>query len=193
MMNKTTRAFTLIELLVVISIIGLLSSVVLASLVSVRAKARDARRFSDLAALQKAFQLYAADHDGNFPAVVGTARCIGLLDGATCWGGYGPGDTSIRDALAPYFGSSPLPADPSPTRGIDGDRYLYWYGTVPVGCHATGSGDPRGDVTGHFLFWKPDKQPQDGGLQSTCLNHGVNSCCYGITCFTSYRCVLKID
>lgn len=64
-----TRGFTLIELLVVISIIGLLSSVVLASLNSARAKGRDARRLSDIKQLQVAMELAAStDVNNKYPA-----------------------------------------------------------------------------------------------------------------------------
>ncbi len=61
------RGFTLIELLVVIAIIGLLSSVVLASLNSARAKARDAKRYSDLHSIQLGLELYYSDR-GTYPA-----------------------------------------------------------------------------------------------------------------------------
>jgi len=56
----------LIELLVVVAIISLLSSVVFASLNTARAKARDARRISDLKQVQTALFLYY-DKYGFFP------------------------------------------------------------------------------------------------------------------------------
>lgn len=63
---KPHRGFTLIELLVVIAIIGLLASVVMASLNSARAKARDTRRISDFKQVQNALILYY-DKYGAYP------------------------------------------------------------------------------------------------------------------------------
>ncbi len=62
-----TRGFTLIELLVVVAIIGLLASVVVASLGVVRTKARDTKRMSEVGSLQKALAIYAATNGGIFP------------------------------------------------------------------------------------------------------------------------------
>jgi type II secretion system protein G len=53
-----TRGFTLIELLVVIAIIGLLASIILASLNSARQRGRDARRIADIREIQNALELY---------------------------------------------------------------------------------------------------------------------------------------
>lgn len=58
MLNHRKRGFTLIELLVVIAIIGILSSVVFASLNSAREKSRDARRMADMRQIQIALELF---------------------------------------------------------------------------------------------------------------------------------------
>jgi len=55
------RGFTLIELLVAISIIGILSSFLLANFVGVRQRARDGIRKSDLRQIQSALELYRSD------------------------------------------------------------------------------------------------------------------------------------
>ncbi len=68
--QKGQKGFTLIELLVVIAIIGVLASVVLASLNSARQKSRDARRIADVKELQLALELYYDANSSSYP--VGT-------------------------------------------------------------------------------------------------------------------------
>lgn len=80
--------FTLIELLVVIAIIGILASIVLASLNSARKKSRDARRIADVKQLQLALELYFdAQSPQGYPNASG-ATALALLTtgcgGAAC-------------------------------------------------------------------------------------------------------------
>lgn len=85
--NKS--GFTLIELLVVIAIIGVLASIVLASLNNARGKSRDARRITDVKQIQLALELYF-DANNGYPDANGTcaATAYGLEDLKT--GGHIP-------------------------------------------------------------------------------------------------------
>lgn len=65
-MNYHKKGFTLIELLVVIAIIGVLSTVVLSSLNTARAKARDATRRATMVQLRGALELYFTSN-GSYP------------------------------------------------------------------------------------------------------------------------------
>lgn len=75
MMTTRSRGFTLIELLVVIAIIGILASIVLASLDSARKKGRDARRVADIKQLQLALELYY-DQYNAFPTTLSTSSLV---------------------------------------------------------------------------------------------------------------------
>ena len=103
--NKGNESgFTLIELLVVIAIIGMLSSVVMASLNTARQKGRDARRLTDLRAIQTALELYANDYN-NYPAQGPATRV-----------------SDMNPSLAPTY----IPVIPSdPTRAGTGSDYRY--------------------------------------------------------------------
>jgi type II secretion system protein G len=61
--SETKKGFTLLELLIVITIIGILSSIVLVSLNTSRAKSRDANRAAQMREYTKALELYYADHN----------------------------------------------------------------------------------------------------------------------------------
>jgi len=61
--RKNKIGFTLIELMVVISVIGLIAGMTMVSMRDARAKARDARRKQDLAAIVSAMELYNLDNE----------------------------------------------------------------------------------------------------------------------------------
>ena len=96
MRNK--RGFTLIELLVVIAIIGVLASVVLASLNEAREKARDATRKQSLTEVANALQLYWLENNN----MVETGSGCGYSGNGNGWLSYTNGTTypnSISDCL----------------------------------------------------------------------------------------------
>ncbi|MEZ4200293.1 MAG: type II secretion system protein [Candidatus Paceibacterota bacterium] len=73
MMKQTfARGFTLIELLVVIAIIGILASVVLASLNSARSKGQDAAIRSNLNNARAQAEIYYDDNSNSYASVCTT-------------------------------------------------------------------------------------------------------------------------
>src|ERR1700691_5739035 len=74
------RGFTLIELMVVIAIIGLLSNIVLTSLINARAQARDATNTSIVNQLSTAMQLFYLRYD-RYPYNYNCGTGVTLPDG----------------------------------------------------------------------------------------------------------------
>ena len=105
-MNKQ-RGFTLIELLVVIAIIGILASVVLASLNGARKKGRDARRIADIKQIQLALEMWYDANGSEYPDAL--------------------------SSLAPTYIST-VPTDP---QGLGAYQYDNLTGTSPSAACAT--------------------------------------------------------
>lgn len=104
--RSCTTGFTLIELLVVIAIIGILASVVLASLNSARAKARDTARISQLQEIEKALNLYYIDN-GYYPTIQDGSGVETACGSATENWGHCNRLNILATALAPYITLTP--------------------------------------------------------------------------------------
>lgn len=115
--NRSGLGFTLIELLVVIAIIGILASIVLASLTDVRKQARDSQRLSDMRQIRTAMELfYNANNrypDLSRDNVSAGGEVIGIGD-------------DIDRALRPYL--NPIPKDPM--YNVNPAVYFYSYDSL---------------------------------------------------------------
>lgn len=111
--------FTLIELLVVITIIGVLSSMVLVSMTAIRAKARDARRESDIRQIMLSMELYYDDHL-RYPE----KGALGVVDDLPS------GAPPYLDPLPDDPGSVPLACQPQGYRWLGNNgqtaKYCLW-------------------------------------------------------------------
>jgi prepilin-type N-terminal cleavage/methylation domain-containing protein len=118
------RGFTLIELLVVVAIIALLSEIVLASLQTATAKARNAKRVEMVKQYQNALELYYVDK-GSYP-LSGEPRCLGLGDAETCIAvrSY-KGSNALKTALEPYILGVPALREPVNFSGYDMSGLTY--------------------------------------------------------------------
>ena len=89
------------------TVIGIISTLVLISLGSVRAKSRDAKRLSDIRQIANAILLYSEDHNYNYPTPE---------DSINGWG-------VMQTQLAPYLAKIPV----DPVGGTSGPPNWQYY------------------------------------------------------------------
>ncbi len=118
---KRTSGFTLAELLLVVAIIGMLSSVIFASLDTGRTRAKTSQRMQELKSVKTALDMYAVSNDGKYPSTGGTYRSH-----CTDWGGYSA--DAVIPGLAPtYISSLPADSDMNIAVGPNNDECCYIY------------------------------------------------------------------
>jgi len=187
-LTSKTKGFTIIELLVVVAIIGILATVVLASLGSAREKAREARKLTDLNQIRNAFELYYLDN-GSYPlATTGGwfAYCIGKSSSETCWNNELNGNDALNAALEDY-----LPLDYfASLNGADASAFVLHRGGTSnnLGC----AGAVR---FGNQIVW----MPKDNGTvpNNSCPGESIRTGCgsgiYQQTVYHNNHCALLLD
>ncbi len=164
MFRRDRRGFTLIELLVVIAIIGILASIVLASLNTARKKSRDARRISDIKQLQLALELYFDANSASYPAgtdltPLQTQGFIPVLpkdpsNSALNYNYQGVTSAGVACTAAPctsYHIGTTLAEHSNPALANDKDSAVGFYGfgkaAEGTGCPAASDGGTTADET----------------------------------------------
>ncbi len=170
------RGFTLIELLVVIAIIGILSSVVLVSLQSSRAKARDAKRIADIGAIQTALALYYDSHN-QYPADLHGLVTDNLLPADPAGPNTGESYSYVvsSDSLAYHLGAT-LEQVGAGNGVLASDRNCH-SGTSGVAGSAACTGFGAGVASGFEGFNQNGTPCQAGKGQAT----GSTVACYDLT------------
>jgi len=109
---KSGAGFTLIEILVVVAIIGILASVILVSVTSARARARDIKRVSDIRQLRTALELYFGNN-GEYPTSDEFDQ--------DCTEGNPAGTKCLAPKYIPQISVDPFTGDEYKYVGIDAD------------------------------------------------------------------------
>lgn len=94
--NRNNRGFSLVELVIVVVIVGLLAAIAIPRFSRGASGATDSALGGDLTVLRNAIEMYAAEHNGNFPSAENFEDQLtkySKLDGTT---------SATKDAAYPY-------------------------------------------------------------------------------------------
>jgi len=134
MKKSTVRGFTIVELLIVVVVIAVLAAITTVAYNGIQKRARDGQRKQDIAAIQKALEMYYIDNN-EYPPGSGSTSINGSWS-TTADGSW----ANLETELKPYL--SKLPADPistpnQPLSGTTGYNYSYFADQAGTYCSTT--------------------------------------------------------
>lgn len=113
---RRRSAFTLIELLVVVAIIGILATVVVISMSTAQAKARDSKRFAEMNSIKTALEIYR-EEQGDLPKAT-----FSIDQGRAGWEVSYKEPELFMEYLKPQLASTPL--DPI-NRAVSNSMFIH--------------------------------------------------------------------
>ncbi len=142
--HRRSRAFSLIELVIVIVILGVIGAIAIPRMSRGAAGATESGAVSDLSILRSAIELYAAEHNGNFPELDHFAEQLTMYSDAdgntnstkTATYQFGPYLRAIPAQKAgPWKGSTTLTG----SAGASGAGWYYDESTGEIRINALGT------------------------------------------------------
>ncbi len=165
-MKQSKSGFTIVEILIVLVVIGILASIVIVSYSQVQARARDARRKTDISNMIKALEIYYSDN-GSYPLASGTNSSINAYwytSDTTSWDTF---RTALSGAIDIF------PTDPSNVSGNvlspGSTSYNYaYYGNGGSYCNAH-----PGQM--YIIVYRYEVSPQESSIDGNCTSNNLGA------------------
>lgn len=164
---KKPQGFTIVELLIVIVVIAILAAITIVAYNGIQARARDARRSSDIAQIKKALLAYDATYGGVVrPGVTGYTK----PSGEPTYGGW---DVSTSASWLVFLrsGNGTLPVDPVNVNPSTSNPYSAGNRLYAYFCYTAGSPNAFPDSAAVWLGYMRDNDVSviDKFRVSSCL------------------------